>query len=81
MVSSKLRPHFTPGKDPIPILQEAGWAPWLVWTGGKSRPLESPVAQHTIHIARRTLSDVKLTQYDTLPQHKINVRKQSVRVF
>ena len=26
-----------PGKDPVPIVQEAGWAPGLVWTGGKSR--------------------------------------------
>jgi hypothetical protein len=32
------QPHFTPGKDPVPILQEAGWAPGPVWTGGKSRP-------------------------------------------
>jgi hypothetical protein len=23
----------TPGKDPVPIVQEAGWAPGLVWTG------------------------------------------------
>ena len=23
---------FTPGKDPVPILQEAGWAPGPVWT-------------------------------------------------
>ena len=38
MVSSTPRPHFTPGKDPVPILQEAGWAPEPVWTGGKSRP-------------------------------------------
>ena len=38
MVSSTPQPHFTPGKDPVPILQEAGWAPGLVWTGGKSRP-------------------------------------------
>ena len=29
---------FPPGKDPVPILQEAGWAPGPVWTGGKSRP-------------------------------------------
>ena len=38
MVSSTPRPHFTPGRDPVPILQEAGWAPGPVWTGGKSRP-------------------------------------------
>ena len=38
MVSSMPRPHFTPGKDPVPILHEAGWAPGLVWMGGKSRP-------------------------------------------
>jgi len=38
VASSTPRPHFTPGKDPVPILQEAGWAPGPVWTGGKSRP-------------------------------------------
>jgi len=38
VVSSTPRPHFTPGKDPLPILQEAGWAPGPVWRGGKSRP-------------------------------------------
>jgi len=27
----------TPGKDPVPIVQEAGWVPGPVWTGGKSR--------------------------------------------
>ena len=36
--SSTLRPHFTLGKEPVPILQEAGWAPGPVWTGGKSFP-------------------------------------------
>jgi len=35
-VSSTPRPHFTPGKDPVPILQEAGWAPEPICTGGKS---------------------------------------------
>ena len=38
VVSSTSRPHFTPGKDPVPILQESGWAPGPVWTCGKSRP-------------------------------------------
>ena len=26
-------PHFIPGKDPVPILQEAGRDPGQVWTG------------------------------------------------
>ena len=30
--------NLPPGKDPVPILHEAGWAPGPVWTGGKSRP-------------------------------------------
>jgi len=34
VVSSTPRPHFTPEKDPVPILQEAGWVPGPVWTGG-----------------------------------------------
>jgi len=25
-------------KDPVPIVQEAGWVPGPVWTGGKSCP-------------------------------------------
>ena len=25
--------HFTPGKDSVPIVQEAGWVPGPVWTG------------------------------------------------
>ena len=32
------RPHFTLGKHPVPILQEAGRTPGPVWTGGKSSP-------------------------------------------
>jgi len=35
VVRSTPRPHFTPGKDPVPILQEAGWAPGPVWTGAE----------------------------------------------
>jgi len=38
VVSSTPRPHFTPGKDPVTILQEVGWVSELAWTGGKSRP-------------------------------------------
>ena len=34
--TSRPRPLFTPGKKPVPIVQEAGWAPGLVWTGAEN---------------------------------------------
>ena len=37
VVSSTPWLHFISRKDPVPILQEAGWAPGSVWTGRKSR--------------------------------------------
>ena len=34
------KPHApavsTPGKDPVPIVQEAGWASGPVWTGAEN---------------------------------------------
>ena len=36
----------TAGKDPVPILQEAGWAPGPVWRGGKSRPRRDAIPDH-----------------------------------
>ena len=28
--------RFTPGKEPVPIVQVAGWAPGQVWTGAEN---------------------------------------------
>ena len=28
--------RFTPGKKPVPIVQEAGWAPGPVWMGAEN---------------------------------------------
>ena len=44
------RPLFTSGKNPVPIVQEAGWATGPVWTGAENlapprfdpRPLFTP---------------------------------------
>ena len=30
------RQHLTPRKDPVPIVQEAGWASGQVWTGAEN---------------------------------------------
>jgi len=35
-VSVTPRPSLPPGKDPVPIVQEAGWAPGPVWTGAEN---------------------------------------------
>ena len=35
-VSVTPRPLFTPGKDPVSILREDGWAPGPVWTGAEN---------------------------------------------
>jgi hypothetical protein len=62
-VSVTPRPLFTPGKDPVPIVQEAGWAPGPVWTGAeKSRPtrFRSP---DRLALASR------YTDYATRPTH------------
>ena len=54
VVSSTPRPHFTPGKDPVPIVQEAGWpqgrfgrAENLVPTGIRSRTIQPVVSRYT----------------------------------
>ena len=49
VISSMPRPHFTAGKNPVPILQEAGWASGPVWTGGKSRPHRDSIPDRPAH--------------------------------
>ena len=70
VVSSTPRPKFTPGKDPVPILQEAGWAPGsvgraenLVPTGFRSRTVQPVVSRYTEWATRPTLKSEWPTQY------------------
>jgi len=46
VVSSTPRPHFSSRKERVPILQEAGWAPGQVWTGGKSLLHRNSIPDH-----------------------------------
>ena len=36
MVNATRPGRFTPGKDPVPIVQEAGWTPVTVWTSAEN---------------------------------------------
>jgi len=47
VVSSTPRPRLTPGKDPVPILQEAGWAENLVPTGIRSWTVQPVISRYT----------------------------------
>jgi hypothetical protein len=38
VVNATPRPLLLPGKGPVPIVQEAGWAPRPVWTGAENLP-------------------------------------------
>ena len=50
--------HFTPGRDPVSIVQKAGQAPGLVWTGAKNlvltgiRSPDSPVCSESLYRLR-----------------------------
>ena len=46
--------RFILGKDPVPIVQEAGWAPGPVWRGGENLdPHRDSIPQTVQHVASR----------------------------
>jgi hypothetical protein len=57
-VSDTPRPLFTPGKDPVPSVQEAGWAPGPFRTGAENlasteiRSLDRPVRTQSLYRLR-----------------------------
>jgi len=52
------RPRLTPGKDPVPIVQEPGWASGPVWTGAENlaptgiRSPDRPARRQSLHRLR-----------------------------
>ena len=63
-VSVTPRPLFTTGKDRVPIVQEAGWAPGPVWTGAENlapprfdpRTVQPVVSRYTDYSTRLKIS-------------------------
>jgi len=49
VVSSTPRPHFTPGKDTVPILQETGWAKYTI---SSAIVIVTYVIQYNIYIKK-----------------------------
>jgi len=52
--AARPRRNLPPGKDPVPILQEVGWAPEPVWTGRKSRPHRDSIPDFQPIVSRCT---------------------------
>jgi hypothetical protein len=70
-VSVTSRPPFTPRKDPVPIVQEAGWAPGPVWTGVENLTptgIRSPDRPARSQLLYR-LCFPRYTNYATRPTH------------
>jgi hypothetical protein len=63
--------RFTPGKDPIPIVKETGWAPRPVWTGAQN------LAPHWDSTPDRPVRSESLYR---LGYHGTQVRRQTTTI-
>jgi hypothetical protein len=69
VVSVTPRPLFTPGKDPVPIVQEVGWAPGSVWTGTENlavtgiRSPDPPARSQSLYLLRYPAHDHMMGNY------------------
>ena len=58
---------FTPGKDPVPIVQEAGLAPGPFWTGAENLTPNQDSIPRTVQPVASLYTDCALPAH-TLPQ-------------
>ena len=78
-MSGQQQPHFTSGKDPVPIVQEARWAPGPVLTGGKSRPQQYSITGRPDSSSVATAT--KLPDSHTCIHTYIHINVQGTSVF
>ena len=65
------RPLFTPGKDPVPIVQEVGWAPGPVWTDAENL---APTGIRSPDRPARSQSLYRLSYPAHCPQYVQNIK-------
>jgi hypothetical protein len=78
VVSVTPRPLFTPGNDPVPIVQEVGWTPGPNWTGAENlvatgfrssdRPASSQSLYRLSYLAHKLIS---VLLFKCLKNHKL----------
>jgi hypothetical protein len=80
--------HFTPGKDPVPIALEAGWAPGPVWMGAEilaftgirspDRPARSRLLYQLSYQSHPHHKGDDLIIYDIVTSHNLAVTLRKV---
>jgi hypothetical protein len=83
VVSITPRPHTTPGKEPVPILQEAGWASGPVWTGAENLAptgIRSPDCPNVNHLNTTVILDCiqRFNSYRAINTRRVGYKKCSV---
>jgi len=48
--------HFTPGNRPVSVVQEAAWAPGLVWTGFVPQTVQPVTSCNTAYLLNMRLA-------------------------
>ena len=84
-VSVMPRPFFTPGKHPVPILQEAGWAPGQVWTIAENlaptgiRSPDRPAHSQSLYALRYPAHTICVVEPKIL-HHSVHVLKSNTPI-
>ena len=82
-VSVTPRPLFTHGKDPIPIVQEAGWAPGPVWAGAENlappgfdpRTVQTVASRYTDWATRPTIKQWQFINFFCVGLEKVDYER------
>ena len=78
VVSVTLLPLFTPWKDPVPILQEGGWAPGPGWTGAENLALagirspDRPAHSQSLYRLSYRAHRIQINQYNKIYAFQCN---------
>jgi len=81
------RPLFTPGKDPVPIVQEAGWAPGSVWMGAENlaptgtRSTECPARSQSLYRLSYPALSTKVSLREFFEGRRSHFSPSVTRVF
>jgi hypothetical protein len=73
MVNVTPRPLYPRERDPVPIVQEAEWAPGPVWTGAENPPLPG-FDPRTVQLVASRYTDY------AIPAHSTECRQQHFKI-